>query len=65
MRENSKNSSKWPFSMRRKTLVNNLTKNLGANKESLISLINHLEKPLTVRAEELSLLDFIYLSDNI
>lgn len=53
------------FSMRRKTLINNLTKNFGANKENLITLIEKLNKPLTVRAEELSISDFIYLSDNI
>lgn len=53
------------FSMRRKTLVNNLTKNFEANKEHLLSLIKDLQKSPSVRAEELEIKDFIYLSNNL
>lgn len=53
------------FSMRRKTLINNLTKNFSADKEKIIDILKNLNKLLTVRAEELSVSDFIYISDNI
>ncbi len=53
------------FSMRRKTLINNLTKNFKAEKEKLLFLLKELNKPITVRAEELSVSNFIYLSDNL
>ncbi|MDD4111093.1 MAG: 16S rRNA (adenine(1518)-N(6)/adenine(1519)-N(6))-dimethyltransferase RsmA [Clostridia bacterium] len=53
------------FSMRRKTLINNLTKNFNAQKSDVISLLQKLGKLETARAEELSINDFIYLSDNL
>ena len=64
-KQNFKKLVQSSFSMRRKTLVNNLTKNYNTDKEKLIPLLEKLNKPLTARAEELSLSDFIYLADNI
>lgn len=64
-RESLKKIVKAAFSMRRKTLINNLTKNYGANKESLILFLKKLNKSLTIRAEELSIEEFIYLADNL
>lgn len=53
------------FSMRRKTLVNNLTKNFNAEKSEIVSLLQKLNKSETVRAEELSINDFIFLANNL
>jgi 16S rRNA (adenine1518-N6/adenine1519-N6)-dimethyltransferase len=52
------------FSMRRKTLLNNLAK-LNFKKEDLTSLLAKINKLPTVRAEELSIPDFVFLSDNL
>lgn len=52
------------FSMRRKTLLNNL-KTLDIEKERLFSLLEKINKLPTARAEELSISDFIFLSDNL
>ena len=55
---------KAAFSMRRKTLQNNLS-TLKISKEKIVELLKKLEKPETARAEELSILDFIFLADNL
>lgn len=52
------------FSMRRKTLLNNL-KSLNIDKEKLIGLLEKINKPISVRAEELSISHFIFLSNNL
>ena len=48
------------FKQRRKTLYNNL-KDYLQDKEKSESLLKTLDKPLTIRAEELSLEDFLKL----
>lgn len=53
------------FSMRRKTLVNNLLKNFNVDKSKLISILNKMGKSNDVRAEQLTISDFIYLADNL
>lgn len=53
------------FSMRRKTLINNLTKNFNTSREIIVSLLQKLNKPETTRAEQLSINDFIFLADNL
>lgn len=58
------NVVKTAFSMRRKTLQNNLS-NLNISKEKIVSVLNQLEKPATARAEELSISDFIFLANNL
>lgn len=50
------------FSMRRKTLINNLTSSLGIKKENAVEILNSLNISETARAEELNLLQFIELS---
>lgn len=51
------------FAMRRKTLQNNLMSGFDLSKENTKDIITQLGKPLLVRAEELTLNDFISLSD--
>lgn len=66
--KNEKNFKKLinsAFSMKRKTLINNLVKSYSISKENIINLLKQLNKPESVRAEELSLSDFIFLSDNL
>ena len=53
---------KTAFSARRKTLVNNLEK-LGITRNRLLSAFEKLNFSSSVRAEQLSVLDFINLSD--
>lgn len=53
------------FSMRRKTLINNLTKHFDIDKEILSNLLSQISKSQSVRAEELSIQDFIFLSNNL
>lgn len=48
------------FTQRRKTLVNNLSSKY--NKEDIISIINELGIPLTIRSEELDINEFILLA---
>lgn len=50
------------FSMRRKTLVNNL-KNTGYDKEKVLKFIESKNFEASVRSEELSVKDFVDLSD--
>lgn len=52
------------FSMRRKTLQNNL-KALNISKDVLEQTLNKIGKSISIRAEELSLDDFIFLSKNL
>ncbi len=51
------------FAQRRKTLVNNLFNKYGIEKEVLINLLNDLNLDSRIRAENLSVSDFIRLSD--
>jgi 16S rRNA (adenine1518-N6/adenine1519-N6)-dimethyltransferase len=53
------------FSMRRKTLVNNLLKNFNVDKNTITSLLNKMGRSNDVRAEQLTISDFIYLADNL
>ena len=55
----------FAFSMRRKTLANNLTKNLGITREKCLEMILKINKPESVRAEELNLQDFINLTNEL
>lgn len=55
---------KTAFSMRRKTLVNNLLK-LNIPKERTIEILEELGKTQSARAQELSVSDFIYFTDSI
>lgn len=48
------------FTQRRKTLVNNLSSKY--NKEDIISILNELGIPLTIRSEELDINEFILLA---
>ncbi len=50
------------FSMRRKTLMNNL-KNTGYDKDKVLEFINRHNLESSVRSEELSVKDFVELSD--
>lgn len=56
---------KGAFSMRRKTLQNNLFSSLKIPKERTIKLLSELDKQPTARAEELTISDFIFLSNNL
>ena len=51
------------FSQRRKTLINNLQNYYYKN--FIVEMLNHFNIKLTVRSEELDILDFIKLSDYI
>lgn len=51
------------FSMRRKTLANNLSKTMGYNKQTLQEVFEELGFSPSVRAEKLLVDDFITLSD--
>ena len=53
------------FSMRRKTLVNCLSKGLGTDKESLCALLTELSIKTTARAEELSIEQFAAISNRL
>ena len=53
------------FAMRRKTLANNLTKSLGVSREQCLNAILKIGKSENVRAEELSLEDFINLTNEL
>ena len=61
--QNFRNLVKCAFSMRRKTLVNNLIKGYGFSREVAESYLEKLNIPITVRGEELSTLDFVNLSN--
>lgn len=56
---------KASFSMRRKTLQNNLFSSLNISKEKTVELLNALGKQPTTRAEELTISDFIFISNNL
>lgn len=51
------------FSQRRKTLINNLQNYY--DKEFIVEMLNHFNIKLTVRSEELDIIDFINFSDYI
>jgi len=51
------------FVQRRKTLLNNLHAKYGIEKESLVEFLESLDFDSRVRAENLSVKDFITLSD--
>ena len=53
------------FSQRRKTLINNLMNRYGPERETFKNILNKLNLKETVRSEELSVEDFINLSDEI
>lgn len=53
------------FAMRRKTLFNNLSNAFCFEKEKLVNLLAKIQKPQSVRAENLSVDDFIFISDNL
>ncbi len=53
------------FGQRRKTLVNNLFGNYGDSKDVLGNLLEELDLNRSVRAENLSVADFIKLSDRL
>lgn len=53
------------FSMRRKTLANNLTKNLGLSREKCLDAIKKVGKAESVRAEELTINDFVALTQEL
>jgi len=53
------------FVQRRKTLINNLHSKYGTTKEDLSKLLEKLEINTKIRAENLSLADFIDLSNNL
>ena len=52
---------KASFSMRRKTLVNNLTQNFGADKAKVLSALETMDKDVRVRGEVLSTDEFVRL----
>ncbi len=58
-----RNLVKCAFTMRRKTLVNNLIKGYGFSREVAESYLQKVNIPITVRGEELSTLDFVNLSN--
>ena len=49
------------FSMRRKTLVNNITKNYNLSKEKIINLLSLLEYNENVRPEQISVQNYVAL----
>ena len=53
------------FAQRRKTLVNNLNSQLGLSKEYSINVLESLDLDYRIRAENLSVTDFINLSDKL
>ena len=53
------------FANRRKTLVNNINQGYSLNKDEIISLLEELNFSTTVRSEELSIEQFILLSDTL
>ena len=55
---------KTAFGARRKTLVNNLL-SLNISKEKILSALNKCSISSDARAEQLSVLDFISLSDQL
>jgi len=61
--ENFAKIVKASFSMRRKTLQNNLNFALQIPKEKTIDALSLINKAPTARAEELSIQDFIFLSN--
>lgn len=54
---------KAAFSQRRKTLVNSLSNTVGASKSSVIEALNKLGLSTTIRAENLTMEDFVNLCD--
>lgn len=55
---------KCAFTMRRKTLVNNLIKGYNLSRESAENFLKSNDIPISARGEELSVLDFVNLSNN-
>lgn len=53
------------FGQRRKTLVNNLHSGMGYSKEFTITVLEDLDYDPRIRAENLSVEDFVILSDHI
>ena len=53
------------FSMRRKTLVNNLTKNLNISKENLLQCLNDLGLEVNVRPEDISVENYVKLANKL
>ncbi len=56
---------KHAFTMRRKTLVNNLMKGYGISREVAENYLTKLNIPITARGEELSVENFVKLSNSI
>ncbi|MCM1042838.1 MAG: 16S rRNA (adenine(1518)-N(6)/adenine(1519)-N(6))-dimethyltransferase RsmA [Corallococcus sp.] len=56
---------KTAFAMRRKTLVNNLTNIFGISKQSAENLLGTLGIPAGVRGEQLSVAQFVLLSESL
>jgi len=56
---------KMSFAQKRKTLVNNLSRGLNLSKVILEKVIEDLKYPLNVRAESLTVKDFIELTKRI
>lgn len=63
--ENFAKIVKGSFSMRRKTLQNNLFSSLQIPKEKTVESLLKIGKEPTARAEELSIENFIYLANNL
>ena len=53
------------FAMRRKTLINNLTKNLKVSKEEILKILKNLNLSEMVRAEELTIEDYKNLTQQL
>ena len=53
------------FMMRRKTLANNLTQNLGLNREQVQTILQEINLASDIRAERLSPQDFVKLTEKI
>lgn len=53
------------FAMRRKTLINNLTKNLKVSKEEILKILKILNLSEMVRAEELTIEDYKNLTQQL
>lgn len=60
-----RNLVKCAFTMRRKTLVNNLMKGYSLSRENAENLLTSQNISVSVRGEELSVLEFINLSNNM
>ncbi len=56
---------KIAFSQRRKMLINNLSEGLNISKEEIKDIFTSMKLPLNIRAEQVSLIDFIKISDII